>query len=417
MPSSLRPTQWVMSFAIALFLATNLSWPNGYSIGSALALLTAIYVLVTQRPALNKELRPLVFFCGLMALCGLWTVAYHHDNAQALDLPSRYLAAILLLWAGQRIAPSINAWLIGAVLGGLSAAAVSYHDLYVLGLYQATGYTGGIQFGNIGLTLGIFCAAGLTWASTALRGTKARLTQLCLLAGTLGGLYTSLASGTRGGWIAVPVVVLLFAFAYIPKRHTVKAFGALILASVVAATALWQVPIVHERINEAVQDIAKFNKGNDYTSVGLRFSIWIASTELISMRPLTGWGDAGYHSKLHQWGDQGLYSEKATHLANTHNNYLEAWVQYGLLGIVALLGLLITAFTLFSRHLRHPNPKIRALALSGTCLVSMYSIFCLTHVMLGRNNTLLFFLVCLCSLYNLMLNLGLRQTTTKQATL
>lgn len=64
-----------------------------------------------------------------------------------------------------------------------------------------------ILFGNLGLLMGALCLAGLGWAWTRPR----RALWIPLLAlGVAGGLVPSMLSGTRGGWLALPLMLLVF---------------------------------------------------------------------------------------------------------------------------------------------------------------------------------------------------------------
>src|SRR3546814_16380551 len=82
-------------------------------------------------------------------------------------------------------------------------------------------------------------------------------------------------------------------------------------------------------------------------------------------------------------------------MANTHNTYLEIWVFQGVIGVVLLIALLVTALTYFIRRLRSQDPGVQVAAVCGASLIVAYSVFSLSQVMLSRNNTLLFFLISL----------------------
>jgi O-antigen ligase len=119
-------------------------------------------------------------------------------------------------------------------------------------------------------------------------------------------------------------------------------------------------------------------------------------------KPLTGWGESGYYSALDQGATSGRFAKEVVTVAHSHNDYLETWVKYGLLGLVSMLGLYASSFILFCRRLRHPNPSIQALALCGSCLAGIFAISGFSQLMLGRNNTLLFFLVSIALLWGML---------------
>src|SRR3546814_1392236 len=67
-----------------------------------------------------------------------------------------------------------------------------------------------------------FCAAAAIGAKHS-GLTKPHLWRVLFVAGALAGLYTSIGSGSRGGWIALPVIVAVFIAAYITQssaEHT-----------------------------------------------------------------------------------------------------------------------------------------------------------------------------------------------------
>ena len=55
--------------------------------------------------------------------------------------------------------------------GAIGACIFAIYQKFGLGLARPHGYTHPIQFGNLSMLLGVFCLAGLGWAST-LKNTK-----------------------------------------------------------------------------------------------------------------------------------------------------------------------------------------------------------------------------------------------------
>lgn len=390
------------SLAIFVFFASNLSWAKGYSIGSVLLLLVGICALFACRPNIQRDLHSVVAACLIMVLAGLWAVFYHNEPLRELDLPLRYVGAIVLLWAGADLAPRLWVWWTSIILGCISAAGIAFYDTAILDLHRATGFTGGIRFGNIGLMLGVFCTAGLVGLKDSKPGRARWLAQLALITGTLCGLYASIASGTRGGWVAIPVAVVLFGAALIPAQCTLRWYASASVLAVMLIIVGLKIPMVEQRYQETMSNLQAFEHGENRTSVGLRLAVWQAAVRMIAEKPLAGWGSNGYHKQLHKGANSGLYSSQVKLLAHTHNTYLEAWLKYGVLGIVGVVSLLVSVFWLFAKYLRHNNRSVQALALCGTCLAAMYAVFSTTHTMLGRNNSLLFFLVTTAVLWSMI---------------
>src|SRR5690606_3380967 len=101
-------------------------------------------------------------------------------------------------------------------------------------------FTGVIQFGDVGLMMGVFCAAGLFWASMQPRHT--RRWQLALLLGVFAGGAISIISGSRGGWIALPLVFALFLAAFLSRRNLARTAGLLLVLCVGLAILLVTIP-------------------------------------------------------------------------------------------------------------------------------------------------------------------------------
>src|SRR3546814_1560117 len=137
--------------------------------------------------------------------------------------------------------------------------------------------------------LGTFLCSGVIGAK--LSGlTKPRLWRVFFVAGALAGLYTSIGSGSRGGWIALPVIVAVFIAAYITQRNA-KYVIATVLALIVAAlAAVATVPAIEARYNQAASDIKQYQAGNPQTSLGYRLDMYKSLAMIIPQKPWLGWG-------------------------------------------------------------------------------------------------------------------------------
>jgi len=195
----------------------------------------------------------LIFANGLL----IWFL--HQNPGNQLDLLSRYLLLIPILYmlSSMRIHSSViwacfalgtlsALWIIPAQYGG------PLHDGRIYG------YTGAIQFGNIALSLACFClTAILSQLNQQQRSTPALLLSVL---GTLAGFLLSLLSGSRGGWIALPVVLLILAYAYLPKQHFRRGAMILSLAAVLSASILWQTDAIQSRLALAQHDIEQLRQ-------------------------------------------------------------------------------------------------------------------------------------------------------------
>ncbi|RTZ43211.1 hypothetical protein EKL30_10025 [Candidimonas sp. SYP-B2681] len=414
--------QLASSVGVFLFFALMLSAPSGYSYGASLLLLSSVAFIAISAVAtlksrklrkngvlLDGSMKPgrlaplsiedkIIVYALLSVFLAAVLVFFVHGNSlSTLDQSSRCVLAIVMLFFLLKIPPRLAFMWAGLVAGTLSAAGVAAWQIYVLAIPRATGFvTSAVPFGNEALTMGMLCAAGMFWAGT--QGAYARHWRLALFVGVLAGVYCSQASGTRGGWVALLPVFALFCTAFFTRSNMPKA-GAALAVVAVAALALYHAQpnnSIEIRYQEAVSEIDNYLLRRDVaTSIGGRLEAWRGAGLSVPERPLLGWGYVEYRHELERLVSRKELDPFVLTLVNTHNNYIEVLVFQGLIGLAALLALYAATFCLFCKRLRAPDKTVRVLALCGASLVVSFFVFGLTHVILGRNNGITFFLVTL----------------------
>lgn len=383
-----------VSFAVFLFFAFMLAVPGGYSVGSVVLLIASAHFL-SKRPRLllSCEDKWITYLLLAVFLVALLMYVYHANPVRTLDLPSRYVLAVPILLLLLGIPPRLSWLWAGLITACVSGVALAIWQAVVLGLYRPSGFTGVIQFGDLGLAMGVFCVAGLFWAATQAR--HARRWQFALALGAVAGGGISVISGSRGGWIALPLVLALFLVAFLNRQNLARAVGVLLALCVGLAVLLGTVPSLKTRYDQAVSDVQQFDNGVADTSIGARLALWDALFVMIPQKPILGWSEKDYELELERLVAEKKASPVVLQLANTHNNYLELWVFQGFVGLLAVLALMLATFWSFCRRLRSSNMTVRVIAVCGSSLVACYGVFGMSQVILGRNNTLLFFLVSL----------------------
>jgi len=394
------------SVQVFLFFALALSLPSGYSYGAALLLLTSLACMARRPvPCLSRDDKIVIGVLLAFFLVSVALFLIHGNRARSLDQSSRCLLAIPILLLLLQAPPRLAYVWAGLAAGAAGSAAMAAWQIHWASspVERATGFvTSAVPFGDMGLAMGVLCAAGLGWA--ARQGRHAWYWCLALLAGAIAGLYSSIASGSRGGWPALLPVAVLFCMAFLNKRNAPKVLAAataavIILGAVLAAPESG----IRLRYDEAVAEIADYVERHDpKSSIGGRLEMWRAAAISIPERPLLGWSHKEYPAQLQDLIGNGCVAPYAATLANTHNNYLEAWLFQGLPGLLALLALLAVPFRLFFKRLRHGDPDVRVLAVAGASLQACFFTFGLTHVILGRNSGITFFALTLVILWACM---------------
>lgn len=166
-----------------------------------------------------------------------------------------------------------------------------------------------IHFGDIALILGVLSALSINWWR------KDPLTvRLLKVGGLLAGLVASLLTGSRGGWVALPFILLLVAVAR--GRDKPARWRVLVPAvAVLGVAVLYAVSgTIHERIHMVWVDLAQYAQGQKDTSIGIRLQIYQAALMLIPKHPIFGLGPGGFADSLQALVDAGRMSATAAQL-------------------------------------------------------------------------------------------------------
>ena len=114
--------------------------------------------------------------------------------------------------------------------------------------------------------------------------------------GLLVGLYLSVQSDARGGWIAFPVLLFIWWLSHNPKNSWLKHLGRNLFILLVALLGYELIGMVQHRMDLIYQDLAEFQHGNKDTSIGIRLQLWHAAWSLFSENPVFGVGPGWFRA-------------------------------------------------------------------------------------------------------------------------
>ncbi|RTR05022.1 O-antigen ligase family protein [Halomonas nitroreducens] len=372
--------------ALAGFWIALLAVPQGYFLVPLLLAVGGLYCRRPWQAAMGCVARDRLLVLALVLQGGVWLAAglWHGEIRHALGGAAATWMALPLLVLLRRLPPS-TAWLwAGMALGGVGAGAWALWQRLVDGVLRAHGHEPlhAILFGNLALLTGLSCLAGLVWAGSRAR----RHLWLPLLAGgAFSGILASLLSGSRGGWIGLPLALLVIYRAQgrrLAGRWRVMALAGLL----VVAAGLYAVPQtgVQARVDHAVSSLHRYLQGDEeVTSISARLDLWRGGLALIAERPGLGWGSEGYRAGKAELIEEGELAPELSRFWHAHNDLLDAWVKRGLPGLVALLVLYLTPLRLFAGGIRDACPRQRSLAIAGTLLPVAFMDFGLTYSFLA----------------------------------
>ncbi|SPA50688.1 O-antigen ligase family protein [Cupriavidus taiwanensis] len=255
-------------------------------------------------------------------------------------------------------------------------AALWLHEVAAAGRPSHVGFSNVIPFGNLALLTGMLAVISIGWN----RPGDHWLAGLKLLAG-FAGLYASYMSGTRGGWLAIPVLALI---ALAASRRLTRLHKAGVLVGLAGLMALgwFSSAMVQQRTAAVVSELSQFVQHvTSDTSIGVRLQLWRASLELFQAQPWTGVGPEHFETTLQTLATQHVITPLAATMPHSHNELLHAAATLGIPGLLAILALYLVPAVFFLRHLRGTDRGTRVASAMGLALCCGFMVFGLTEVM------------------------------------
>lgn len=367
---------WLVQLSAFLFGALAVAIPSGYSYGPVLLAFASLFVFWRKDylECLTKEYKIIALLLFLYFLVFLISTILDGSKLSQLDRPSRALMAILTLPLLARYKIKLKVLLFGFGIGAIIAACIAVYDKFYLGYERAFAfYSMPIQTGNISMSLGMFCLCGFLWY----RAKGGRGWSYFYLLSTLAGLTGSFLSGTRGGWVLLPVVVFSILFFYqgaISKRD--KKWLLLILVAISTIVFTPQSGVMN-RVYEAQSDIVRYVDGSERnTSLGIRFQLWRSAWDSFIEKPIFGWGNDGLRISQKQQLDAGKITEFIYNFNyHAHNQYLEEMAKRGVIGLSSLMGILFIPMVL-------ARSKMEGISITSTafCGLTVVMVTCLTTI-------------------------------------
>lgn len=328
-----------------IFLIPLLSMVMGKTTLAGLLLL-ALVGLAYRFAGWSPDTKTPLLVKALLVYAGVLTAVnfYHGVSWGAYHIPLAIVLATPFVWLIQSdgIEPEFAYW---GAMGGALVGVVAAVETGGLDGVRSGGLFNPIIFGGFGLILATV-SLGAFWFKP--RVISAPVWSLLVVLCALAGMASSLLSGSKSGWIGMPILLLLLwpivrsLFRGRPKTS----WAVAAVVAFVTAQVLWHGPIVGRVIDAFDGALAYFNGGGQVTegSVGPRLELWRYGLSSITEHPLMGLGRDGLVVDLHQKALAGEYAPLLAKLQTMHNEFLDAWVTYGLFGFLATVGVYVSLF-------------------------------------------------------------------------
>lgn len=301
-------------------------------------------------------------------------LAHGDFDPHPYDGASRFLLAVPVYLMMRKANLRITTVLQYAMpLGAISALCLAF--LMYKGGRVSTHFLDAIHFGDLALMLGFLSLFSINWI-----GPDRPVTLILKLSGLAAGTLVSALSGSRGGWLAIPVLLIALLF-FQKKERMLNRLALTSVAMAVAAIAgYFLVDSIHQRTGDLINDLAAWSHGQTDTSLGIRLQLWKAALYLFWQHPLFGVGPDGFAQMMAPLSQSGFISETAAELGRgeVHNDILASMARLGIFGLLSILAIYLVPLAFFLKTVRSTDSLKRGAAQMGVCLVLGFVVFGLT---------------------------------------
>ena len=378
----LGKVSWLLAAAA---LALSLAVPNGYNFGIAILFIVSLLLpFLKVRFSLSRQDLLITSAFLIYFMSTTFFIYLYGWNTRDLDRPSRFLLVAPVLFLLLHVDGYRKLLWAGATWGAIFASVVALYERYYLGLPRAMGAEYPIMFGDTSILLGFISAVAALYFFSKRQYCLLTLAILGFIAGSLG----SILSGSRGGWVGIPIILVFMLWHsrdLLGKRVVLGVFG-LCLVGGLTVLAIPQLG-VSKKIDQTFQSVQLYLDGEPNTSLGLRFEMWKASLYMFESSPVFGVGEYGATEFKQRLANEGIISEQAVAFDHAHNEYLNALSLTGIIGFLALMAVYLVPLRLFLRKMREykHNWNVKAYAMAGALVPMSYMDFALSQSMFSHN--------------------------------
>lgn len=376
-----------------LFYSVEGGYGVAYGLLVCFAVLRIAYIKFLARPTPSgnqtswTEVFKTPFVAAIAIYCGVCIAidVIHNEPIRAYERYLVWVLAPIILIGLRGLTLKPEAFFIGGALAALIGCAGALYMVLVEDAFRPSpGANNPIFFGNTSLLLALLCLSGLLYGSKG----HHKPCRMLLLLGVLAGLYASFLSGSKGGWISLPLLLLVLGIPYFRKHSDKKLSAAAIILVSVSILSFAPGSPVPQMMNEATNGVSQYAKTFHKPptersvdgSVGARMEQYFFAIYAARDQPFFG---RSQESLLQLRGE--LISQGRLHpyignpkYISSHNELVDHFLQRGYVGLMVLIifyALIIRSFIEF----RSSGEAIVALKLFGISTGLALILFGLTN--------------------------------------
>ena len=252
-----------------------------------------------------------------------------------------------------------------------------------------------LSFGSLTLLFALLSFAALTFFWSRLNW----LNRFISIASCLIGLYLSVKSGSRTGWLNMPVFLIIWALGFsLPTYGRLKTLLILFLILITAGIFIQSSPYFTSKVLAAINEISNYHWDAKSTegATDVRISFYRMAVFYFLHNPIKGWGDLGWKELMHSPEIVQYASEYARNFPKNgfHNEIFTSAVRSGIWGLVSSISFFLFPIIWAVRILqRSINVDLK--------LFGFFILFLMLHMLLAGMTTEVTNLVFLASFLGL----------------
>ena len=255
-----------------------------------------------------------------------------------------------------------------------------------------------LSFGSLTLLFALLSFAALTFFWPRLSW----LSRFISITSCLIGLYLSVKSGSRTGWLNMPVFLIVWALGFsLPTYGRLKTLLLVFLILITAGIFIQSSPYFTSKVLAAISEISNYHWDANSTegSADIRISFYRMALFYFLHNPIKGWGDLGWKELMNSPEIVQYASEFARNFPEHgfHNEILTSAVRSGIWGLVGSISFFLLPF-IWAVKILHKSVN------ADLKLFGFFILFLMLHMLLAGMTTEVTNLVFLASFLGLTIS-------------
>jgi len=376
----------LLCFFVPLF---SINAPDAFYYSCFALLVASCSYLIGTRPSLNLQKSEFWLVVALTAYpvwAGADMMFREAWSWNEFKEPSRFILVLPIFFALKFVRFPLPYLYAGILLGAIWAGLQGLYQSEYLNVYRAGGGASHVTaFGNISLLLGM-----MSLASVKLFNQNKRTAIIIALVALGFGVIASMTSGSKGGWISLPLLFWI-AVDLLEKPTYTKRFTSLFVVLAIATIAYLSSSLVQSRVDAVTPSLITYFSSDQIAdgSVGPRLEMWSASWAIFTQHPIFGAGVGSYFAEKTALVEQGITNAHVATYVQSHNQLLQSMAEGGIIGVACVYGI----YAALISHYRHALSYASPTAVSGLMLAVAFIDFGMADGIWSITNAGTFFTV------------------------